>query len=140
MDPPGINTAYKVYQAVEICGVPIPTGYDIGVGILSQHYNPEQWQEPTKFIPERFDPESKYFLTPTGDTRDPLAYLPFSVGGRSCPGQTLAKLEVKVMLAELLARADFAVNSDLLANDFVLFGIGSQFRLKLKISKWVNES
>ena len=101
MDPPGINTAYKTYQNIEICGVPIPAGFDIGVSILTQHYNPTNWFEPQKFIPERFDPDNKYFLTPDGKTRDPLAYIPFSFGTRSCPGQALAKLEVKVMVSRL---------------------------------------
>lgn len=99
MDPPGINTAYKTYQNIEICGVPIPAGFDIGVSILTQHYSPTNWFEPQKFIPERFDPENIYFLTPDGKTRDPLAYIPFSFGTRSCPGQALAKLEVKVMVS-----------------------------------------
>ena len=101
IDPPGINTAYKVYEDIEICGVPIPAGFDIGISILTHHYDPCQWQEPNKFVPERFDPEDKYFLTAEGKTRDPLAYIPFSFGIRSCPGQALAKLEVKVMVSNL---------------------------------------
>jgi cytochrome P450 len=38
------------------------------------HYilnNPEEWQEPDKFIPERFDSLSKYYMTPSGKKRHP---------------------------------------------------------------------
>ncbi|CDW77644.1 morn repeat protein [Stylonychia lemnae] len=48
------------------------TGYKIDndipilVHFTLLHKNPKEWQEPDKFIPERFDPESPYFLTPDG--------------------------------------------------------------------------
>jgi cytochrome P450 len=34
--------------------------------IYNLHRNPDEWPEPEKFIPERFDPNSKYYLTPSG--------------------------------------------------------------------------
>ena len=43
------------------------------------------WDNPDKFIPERwFDNEGKFL------TNKPAAYIPFSYGRRVCPGETLA--------------------------------------------------
>ena len=59
--------------------------------IQELHHNPKYWIEPEKFIPERFDPKSKYFLTPKGKRRHLLAFAPFSGGKRVCIGKTLAE-------------------------------------------------
>ena len=71
----------------------------IGIDIISAHYNSEEWIDPFRFIPERFDSTSKYFLKPNSTkSRSPYAFVPFSQGSRSCPEQTLAMLELKVIL------------------------------------------
>jgi cytochrome P450 len=44
------------------------------------HKDPVEWKEPEKFIPERFDPSSEYFLRPDGKKRKPLAFIPFLAG------------------------------------------------------------
>jgi len=41
-------------------------GHVFAVDIFRLHRNKDQWIEPEKFIPERFDPKSPYFLTPSG--------------------------------------------------------------------------
>ena len=84
---------YDILEPVEICGVKIPKGRTAQISILGLCYNPEEWQDPLKFIPERFDPESSYFKTPSGKNRSPLSMIIFSYGPRKCPGQTLATLQ-----------------------------------------------
>lgn len=39
----------------------------IQYNISGLHYNKTQWINPEEFIPERFDPLSKFFLTPKGE-------------------------------------------------------------------------
>ena len=64
--------------------------------MYGQHFTPQEWHDPLRFLPERFDPESEYFTNPkTGKARDSYAYIPFSIGVRSWPGQTLARLVQK---------------------------------------------
>ena len=36
------------------------------IGMFYLCNNPNEWIDPHTFIPERFDPNSDYFLTPTG--------------------------------------------------------------------------
>lgn len=104
--------------------------------ILWIHYDPTQWAKPLEFIPERFDPESEYFLKPnTKEAREPEAYIPFSFGLRNCPGQALAKLTAKIVVSRLLTKAEFTVDEGQLNNDYARFGIHSQMKLKAKMTK-----
>jgi cytochrome P450 (family 4 subfamily F) len=64
----------------------IPKGLKIVVGIKALHNDPSVWRGPKSFIPERFDPNSEYYLKPDGTKRDPMSFLPFSAGARNCIG------------------------------------------------------
>ena len=132
IDPPGSDALpYEVIKDVNICGVPIKKGSIINVNLLTQHYNEEEWHEPLKFIPERFDPESEYFFKPGKEQkpRDPLAWVPFSFGLRNCPGQTLALLEIKVFIAYLLSRVNFQFKKEDLESPYAYFAIASTLKL-----------
>ena len=132
IDPPGSDALpYEVNKNVTICGVPIDKGSIINVNLLNQHYNPEEWQEPLKFIPERFDPESDYFYKPGEEKkpRNPLSWVPFSFGLRNCPGQTLALLEIKVFIAYLMARVNFQFRKEDLESPYAYFAIASTLSL-----------
>lgn len=61
---------YRCFEDVEIDGFKIKAGPDILYNIHGLHHNKTQWIDPDKFIPERFDPESKYFKTPSGMNRN----------------------------------------------------------------------
>jgi len=47
------------------------------IPIYAIHRNPLYWDNPDEFIPERF----------AENLRTHNAYLPFGIGGRSCPGK-----------------------------------------------------
>jgi cytochrome P450 len=63
------------------------------------HYDPEVFDDPKEFRPERF-------LTPD-PTFPRSAYRPFERGLRSCMGQTLAMDEMKIALLMLARWFDF---------------------------------
>jgi len=69
------------------------------------HINPQVWPEPQKFIPERF-------LAHVGP-EDPLhpvkgAWRGFEFGPRNCIGQTLALVEIKLVLVMVLREFDMS--------------------------------
>jgi cytochrome P450 len=68
--------------------------------------NPDEWIEPEKFIPERFDPQSPYFLTPRGTTRNPFSFSPFLGGQRICIGKTFIEAVSKFTVPTLLFHFD----------------------------------
>ena len=71
------------------------------------HTSKDEWQEPHKFIPERFDPESPYYLTPGGKKRNPLSFSPFLGGKRICLGKTFAEASSKIVGPTILMNFAF---------------------------------
>jgi len=79
--------------------------------------NPKEWREPKKFIPERFDFNSPYYLTPEidgqpGKKRHPMSFGPFLGGKRVCLGKTFAENVVKSIIPIILTQVDFEVGPD----------------------------
>ena len=71
------------------------------------HMDPKEWPEPEKFIPERFDANSKWFKRTDGSSRNPLAFTPFLGGKRVCLGKTFAEITVRFTLAMYFWFFDF---------------------------------
>ena len=69
------------------------------INMKQLHRNTEQWIYPESYIPERFDPTSQYYLTPSGKKRHPMSYGPFLGGKRVCIGKTFAESIGKFVLA-----------------------------------------
>ena len=135
LDPPTYESIdYITTNDITICEVPIPKNSILAINFMATHMDPNQWYEPLKFIPERFDPSHEYFMTPDGKNRHPLSYIPFSAGLRNCPGQTLARLETKVLLIYFLKNINYTIDEDLLKNEYISFAMVSQFKLKFKIN------
>ncbi|KAL0916800.1 hypothetical protein M5K25_014340 [Dendrobium thyrsiflorum] len=75
-----------------IDGYDVPAGTMLLVNVYSIHRNPEVWQEPTKFIPERFQ----------SSRAEGSVVLPFGLGRRRCPGEALAGRIVGLVLGSMI--------------------------------------
>ncbi|XP_025082252.1 cytochrome P450 4F4-like isoform X2 [Pomacea canaliculata] len=84
-----------------IDGHTIPAGTRVNVSFILLHRNPDVWEDPHTFRPERFEVEE-------AKNRNPFAFVPFSAGPRNCIGMTFASNEIRVLVARLLQRYDFA--------------------------------
>jgi len=74
------------------------TDHGIHININALHHNPNEWISPEKYIPERFDPDSEYYLTPSGKKRHPMSFGPFLGGKRICLGKTFAENIAKCVI------------------------------------------
>ncbi|MCD7458296.1 hypothetical protein HAX54_037796 [Datura stramonium] len=77
-------------QDCEIEGFGIKKGWNINVDAKSIHFDPMIFHDPHKFIPSRFDDDSK-----------PYSFLAFGVGGRTCLGLHLARAMMLVFVYRL---------------------------------------
>lgn len=74
------------------------------------HHDPDQWIEPSRFVPDRFDnhaEDNKWVLTSDGKPRNPLAFTPFYGGKRVCLGKTFADITVRFTLPLIFHHLDF---------------------------------
>lgn len=88
---------HKATVDVTLQGYHIPKGTTVLVNLWSLHHDPEIWDDPHEFRPKRFLDNDGNFLPPKADT-----YVPFSGGRRGCLGESLARMELFLILARLL--------------------------------------
>lgn len=79
-----------------IGGYHVEKGTILFVNAWSMHRDPELWDEPTKFKPERFNKE-----------REGFKFIPFGIGKRSCPGNNFALRNITLALATLIQCFDW---------------------------------
>ncbi|KAL8110391.1 hypothetical protein AgCh_026203 [Apium graveolens] len=83
----------KAAQDFQINGCDIKKGWAVFLDVVSIHHDPENFRDPEKFDPSRFDAPIK-----------PFGYLGFGSGPRMCPGINLAKLELCIFVHHLVCR------------------------------------
>lgn len=84
-----------------IDGHAIPAGCDVGLGIYSLHHSEKYYEDPDKFVPERWLKKDQ--------TSAQMPLTPFSIGPRSCIGKGLAMHEMMLTMAVLITKFDFRV-------------------------------
>jgi cytochrome P450 len=96
----------------------IPKGTRVGINFQSLHTNPEYWDDPLKFDPDRFLPENR-------KGRNHYLHIPFSAGLRQCIGNIFSLIEQRLFLTRLLQKyriVDPIENKPWPADKFLQFG------------------
>ncbi|CAG7971900.1 unnamed protein product [Penicillium nalgiovense] len=86
-------------------GYKIPKDAVIIPALHHIHNNPELWDNPYKFDPDRWD-------TPEVKDRHKASYVPFGAGPRMCIGFNFALQEIKVFLPKLIYNYKFVREGD----------------------------
>ena len=102
--PPIWNMSRQALMDVEIGGYIIPKGSEVNLNTYAMHHDPRWWQEPERFLPERFDPDQQTSVPK-------MAYLPFSSGPRVCIGNSFAMMEARLILATIASRCRLRMKS-----------------------------
>ncbi|XP_075543350.1 vitamin D 25-hydroxylase-like [Dermacentor variabilis] len=97
LTPIGIQRAAG--KDTHIGGYDIPAGTTVVANFWALHNDPSQWNEPYKYDPTRF---LKADGTEVIDKHP--AFLPFSLGKRACPGESLVIMEVFLYVTKILQK------------------------------------
>ena len=89
-------------EDIELQGCVVPAGTPIVLALGVSLQDPVLNTDPTKFDPERFNPENS-------KDRPTLAYQPFGTGKRICPGHRFAIIEAMVCLIKILKRYEISL-------------------------------
>lgn len=103
--PPGYIIGRKSTVDDEELGFRIPEGSQVYLSPYLTHRDPEYWQRPTEFDPDRFTDSAS-----AGRPR--FAYLPFGAGARRCLGDRFALLELATIVAMMARRFRVRLVSD----------------------------
>lgn len=106
-------------------GYDIPAKTRVFINTFAMGRDPEIWENPLEYSPERFEKDGGEI-----DLKDPdYKLLPFGGGRRGCPGYTFALATVQVSLASLLYHFEWALPAGVRAEDVNLdesFGLATR--------------
>ncbi len=126
--PPFWYLERKTSEEVIIDGFKIPKGQRISLSPYFIHRNPEVWENPDEFIPQRFE-ENLH------SARHKMSWIPFGGGARYCIGQPLAMLEIQTIIVELVRNFKFEVVEEHLIEMDPLISLRAKHGIKLRKTK-----
>ncbi|GJN07141.1 hypothetical protein PR202_ga24943 [Eleusine coracana subsp. coracana] len=103
--PPAAFVTREALNDIKLGGINIPKGTNIRIPIAMVHRDPSVWGPNS----DRFDP-GRFANGIAGACKPSHMYMPFGVGARTCAGQNLAMVELKVVLSLLLSKFEFTLS------------------------------
>uniref|UniRef100_A0A3Q2NVE0 Cytochrome P450 2F2 n=1 Tax=Fundulus heteroclitus TaxID=8078 RepID=A0A3Q2NVE0_FUNHE len=125
-----LSVFHSTTKDTELMGFSIPKGTMIIQNLDSVLREEGQWKFPHEFNPENF-------LNEQGEFVKPEAFMPFSAGPRMCLGESLARMELFLIVVTLLRRFKFIWPEDAGEPDFTpVFGVTltpKPYRMKVQL-------
>ncbi|RAL00110.1 cytochrome P450 [Aspergillus ibericus CBS 121593] len=108
--PPVAVTLPRVVppNGATINGQFVPGGVTVGVNHFACYHDPQNFDHPLEFLPERWLPECQERFVK--DRRN--SFQPFSFGPRNCLGKNLAWAEMRLIAAKLLFRFNMELSGE----------------------------
>jgi cytochrome P450 family 3 subfamily A len=106
--PTGVRIERRATNDCKLGNVFVPKNCLVTIPVFSVHRDPENFENPDDYIPERFlDPNQIKART----------YLPFADGPRNCIGMRFAQILMKITTAKLLQKFSFVQCKQTKVND-----------------------
>ncbi|CAN1289041.1 Cytochrome P450 CYP749A22 [Linum perenne] len=104
--PSSIELTRKVERGAQLGHLSLPGNLNLVVPVLAIHHDAEIWgKDVHQFKPERFREGIS-----EATNNNPVAFIPFGLGPRSCVGSNFVTLEAKVVLSMILQRFSFTLS------------------------------
>ncbi|KAK9992811.1 hypothetical protein SO802_022514 [Lithocarpus litseifolius] len=110
--PNPLSVPHEAMEDCHVCGFYVPKGTRLLVNVWKLHRDPRIWEDPEKFLPERFL-TSHASIDASGQH---FEFIPFGSGRRACPGYTFALQVSYLALARLLQGFEFTTPSNMLVD------------------------
>nr|QHT64453.1 cytochrome P450 712K3 [Tripterygium wilfordii] len=104
--PPGPLLPRRTHEACELRGFDIPRDIMVVFNFYAIMRDPEAWENPNEFIPERFLSSNKE------KAHQNFNFVAFGAGRRMCPGATLALTLMNTTVASMVQCFDWKVGKD----------------------------
>ena len=91
---PGVLIWRRLTAPAVLGSIEIPAGSEVLISPFVTHRDPDLFEQPRKFLPERWDN-----IDPS-----PFEYLPFSYGARKCLGAAFAEMLLKIVTSMVVQR------------------------------------
>lgn len=101
--PAPLPIPHRAAETCQVMNYTIPKDSEVLVNIWAIGRDPNHWEDPLEFTPERFLNSSLDFKGTN------FEYLPFGAGRRICPGQPLASKQVPLIVASLVQSFDWSL-------------------------------
>ncbi|KAJ4819798.1 Cytochrome P450 [Rhynchospora pubera] len=102
--PPASLVARETFRDIKIGTLHVPKNVNMWIPISTMHHDKSIWgPDADKFNPDRFANGI------SGSCKKPYVFMPFGIGARTCLGQNLAMVELKVILGLILSKFSFAL-------------------------------
>ena len=86
----------RLTGSLTVAGVPRLAGDVVGIALPALHFNPDVWEDPDSFNPDRFQEKKP----------SPFEYAPFGGGYRRCIGAAFAQHELAVAIGTILTTVE----------------------------------
>ncbi|KAL1197397.1 Cytochrome [Cardamine amara subsp. amara] len=108
LHPPFPLLTRKFQETCDVKGFHIPEKTTLVINAYAVMRNPDSWEDPNEFKPERFLISSR---SRQDDEREQAAlkYIPFGGGRRGCPGSSLASVSVGTAVGVMVQCFDWRI-------------------------------
>ena len=131
MYPPAVRVNRRCQKTICINNIEVGKGTAVSFNIYNIHHDPDIYENPLEFDPERFSLENK-------ESRHPMAFVPFGGGPRICLGMRFAEFEMRVTLADVIQKYKFLRSEGMPGLPVPIIGstlLKSAVELKCKVEK-----